>query len=994
MSDDFEGFEDELLQNESERQEEDFDQDSADEVIDEENIDEANLDKYKKFDKLIEEGDKRYKLSGMYKEWFLDYASYVILDRAVPHIDDGLKPVQRRILHAMKRAEDGRLHKVAGIVGDTMKFHPHGDASIKDALVQLGQKDYLITCQGNWGNIYTGDPASASRYIEAKLSKFALEVAFNPKITEWTPTYDGANMEPVALPMKFPLLLAQGTKGIAVGLAVKILPHNFNELIDACIATLREKPFELYPDFPTGGLIDCSKYNNGLRGGRVKIRARIVKTDKKTLTITEIPYDQTTGSLIESIIKANEKGKIKVRKIDDMSSDKVEINISLYNDISPDKTIDALYAFTNCEVSVSPNACVILDRKPHFMGVDEILKYNAQHTKDLFRKELTILLGELEENWHFSSLEKIFFEKKVYRILESEAASWEAQLADVEAGMKQYQNLLKREITSDDIAKLVEKPVRKISKFDIKAAEEKIRGIEADIDEVKNNLEHLTDFTVRYFQHLKQKYGAAFPRKTEITTFETIQAEKVVVSNAKLYANKAEGFVGIDQKKVENAEFICECSDIAEIVVFMKNGKYIVTKVKDKAFIAKEILHVAVFNRNDERTVYNAIYRDGKDGVYYAKRFAITGITRDKEYDLTQGKEGSKVIWFTANPNGEAEVLKIHFKPKLKMKKLVDDFDFSKLAIKGRFSRGNVVTKNVIQRIHLKSKGVSTIGGKEIWFDTDINRLNDASRGLFLGEFLTNDKILAICNNGTYYTTSFDLSNRYQGDLMKVEKLDQERVYSAIYYDKASESHYIKRFAFEVSDNTVQSFISESPGSLLIAVSQDKYPQIRVTFKGKNAKREAEIIDVEQFIAQKGYKAKGKKVSSYEVDTVEFIEPLIKEEPEVEDPGSSEGDVEAGVEIPQSQEERHSEQQNDIQSDFVEAEEGLLSEIFNDIPTSIQQEEVADTEQSERNNNSEDRGNADQTKEVAEKEDNAGAPKPKGKRRSKKDDVPSEPTLF
>lgn len=956
MSDEFEGFDDEL------REEIEQVEEPSDEIINEDDLNEEELNKYKKFDKFVADGDKRYKLYGMYKDWFLDYASYVILDRAVPHIDDGLKPVQRRILHAMKRVEDGRLHKVAGIVGDTMKFHPHGDASIKDALVQLGQKDYLITCQGNWGNIYTGDPASASRYIEAKLSKFALEVAFNQKITEWTPTYDGANMEPVALPMKFPLLLAQGTEGIAVGLAVKILPHNFNELLDASIAILKEKPFELYPDFPTGGLVDCSKYNNGLRGGRVKIRAKIVKTDKKTLTITEIPYGQTTESLIESIIKANDKGKIKVRKIDDMSSDKVEINISLFNDISPDKTIDALYAFTNCEVALSPNACVILDRKPHFMGVDEILRYNTFHTKDLFEKELTILLGELEEAWHYSSLEKIFFEKKVYRILESEANSWEAQLAEVEAGMKQYQNLLRREITSEDIAKLVEKPVRKISKFDIKAADEKIRGIEADIDEVKNNLEHLTEYTIRYFRHLKQKYGDNFPRKTELSTFETIQAEKVVVSNAKLYANKAEGFVGIDQKKVENAEFICECSDIAEIVVFLKNGKYIVTKVKDKAFIAKDIIHVAVFNRNDERTIYNAIYRDGKDGVYYAKRFAITGITRDKEYDLTQGRDGSKVVWFTANPNGEAEVLKIHYKPKLKMKKLVDDFDFSKLAIKGRFSRGNVVTnKNVIQRIHLKTKGISTIGGKEIWFDTDINRLNDASRGLFLGEFLTNDRILAICSNGTFYTTSYDLSNRYQGDLMKVEKLNQEKVYSVLYYDKALESYYIKRFVFEISDNTVQSFISESAGSQLIAMSEDEFPQIQITFKGKNAKRAPETIDVEQFIGQKGFRAKGKKVSQFEVDTVEFIEPIIKEVPQTEE-----------TELQERVDQSEFLQTEDLQTKELRHSdaEGLLSNIFSDVTT------VTKIEDGE------------------EKEDSSQMPKPKGRKRAKKDETLSEPTLF
>lgn len=860
----------------------------AGEMLDEDNIDQKELDKY---DKLVAEGENRYKLSGMYRDWFLDYASYVILDRAVPHIEDGLKPVQRRILHAMQKVDDGHYHKVAGIVGDTMKYHPHGDASIKDALVGLGQKEYLIDCQGNWGNIFTGDKAAASRYIEARLSKFALEVAFNKKITEWVPSYDGTNMEPVVLPVKFPLLLAQGTEGIAVGLAVKILPHNFNELLDASIAALRGKPFELYPDFPTGGLIDCSKYNNGTRGGKVKIRARIVKTDKRTLTITELPYGQTTDTLIDSIIKANDKGKIKIRKVDDISSDGVEIAIQLQNDISPDKTIDALYACTNCEVAISPNACVIKDRKPHFMGVDEILTYNAFHTKDLFEQELKIILDELEGDWHYSSLEKIFFEKKVFRILENDAASWEQQLKDVEAGMKQYQDCLRRPITSEDIAKLVEKPVRKISRFDIKAAEEKIRGIEINIDEVKNNLEHLTDFTVRYFQNLKKKYGAKFPRRTEIQTFESIQAEKVVTTNAKLYANRADGFVGIDQKKIDGAEFICDCSDIAEIVVFMKDGKYLVTKVKDKAFIGKDIIHVAVFNRKDERTVYNVIYRDGKVGApYYAKRFSITGITRDKEYDLTSGTAGSTVMWFTSNSNGEAEILKVHYRPRPKLKKLSEEFNFASLAIKGRASRGNLVTKkNVISKITLKSKGVSTLAGKQIWFDSDINRLVDSGRGLYLGEFSESDKILVICTDGTYYTTSFDLNNHYQGDIMKIEKLDPERTVSVLYYDGEAKAYYIKRFSFEPNNGIPVRFISEDKKSSFIALSEDKYPQMLVTFAGKNAEREPEAIDVEQYIGKKSYKAMGKKVSYFEVKDVKFIEPLVKEEP---DDGQEEDEVE------------------------------------------------------------------------------------------------------
>ena len=856
-------------------------EEETDQTVDEDAID-SSLGKY---DRLVAEGENKYKLSGMYRDWFLDYASYVILDRAVPHIEDGLKPVQRRILHAMQKVEDGHYHKVAGIVGDTMKYHPHGDASIKDALVGLGQKEYLIDTQGNWGNIFTGDAAAASRYIEARLSKFALDVAFNKKITEWVPSYDGTNLEPVVLPMKFPMLLAQGTEGIAVGLAVKILPHNFNELLDACIAALRGKEFELYPDFPTGGLIDCSRYNRGLRGGKVKIRARIVKTDKRTLTITEIPYGQTTESLIDSIIKANDKGKIKIKKVDDMSSSGVEINITLQNEVSPDKTIDALYAFTNCEIALSPNACVIMERKPHFVGVDEILRFNAFHTRDLFEQELKIQLDELEGDWHWSSLEKIFFEKKVYRILENDAASWEEQLKDVEREMGKYQNLLRRPITAEDIAKLVEKPVRKISRFDIKAAEDRIRGIEADIDEVRNNLEHLTEYTIRYFQQIKRKYGARVPRKTEIQTFENIQAEKVITLNAKLYANKADGFVGTDPKKIDGAQYICDCSDIAEIVVFMKNGKYMVTRVKDKAFIGKDIIHAAVFNRGDERTVYNAVYRDGKPGgVYYAKRFAITGITRDKEYDLTQGKPGSTVLWFTANSNGEAEVLKIHYRPRPKLKKMSEDFDFAKLAIKGRAARGNVVTsKNAIQRITLKSKGVSTLSGKQIWLDEDICRLNDSGRGMFLGEFSEGDLILVICKDGTYYTTSFDLSTHFQGDIMRMEKFDPEKTFSALYYDGAAKAYYIKRFSFEPNSGIAVSFIAEGKNSKLLELSEDKYPQIKLTFGGKNAGKEPELIDVEQYIGKKGFRAKGKKVSWLDVAGVVFVEPLVKEEPVAED---------------------------------------------------------------------------------------------------------------
>ena len=678
-----------------------------------------------KFDKLLGEHSKKFKLSGMFKEWFLDYSSYVILYRAVPHIIDGMKPVQRRVLHAMWRIDDGRYTKVANIVGQAMQFHPHGDQSILGALVQLGQKNYLIDCQGNWGNILTGDSNAAPRYIEARLSKFAKEVVFNPKTTNWMTSYDGRNQEPVELPIKFPLLLAQGTEGIAVGLASKILPHNFNELIDASIAILQGKDFEIYPDFPTGGFADCSKYMKGQRGGVVKVRARIEKIDKNTLAITEIPYGKTTHAIIDSILKAKDKGKIKIKKIEDLTTKTANILIHLPNDVSPDKTIDALYAFTDCEVSISPNTCVIVDHKPQFLTVDDVLIYSTQNTKSLLGKELQIRLDELENDWHYSSLEKIFFENKVYKILERDANSWEEQLKKVFGEMLTYQHLLKREIVMEDINKLVEKPVRKISKFDVKAVEEKLLGIEAEIDEVKNHLEHLTEFTINYFKNLKKKYGKEYPRLTDLTGFESIAVTRVVNNNAKLYANKAEGFVGINLKKEDNAEFICDCSDLSEIIVIRKDGKYLVTKVSEKAFFGKDILYVGLFDRNDQRTIYNVIYREGKTSISYAKRFAVTSVTRDKEYDITQGTPGSTILWFTVNHNGEAETVKIYYRQRPKLKKLIDEYDFSELLIKGRASRGNLVSKNSIQKIQLKSKGVSTIGGKDIWFDEDIQRLNE-----------------------------------------------------------------------------------------------------------------------------------------------------------------------------------------------------------------------------------------------------------------------------
>ena len=846
-----------------------------------------------KFDKLLGEHSRKFKLSGMFKEWFLDYSSYVILYRAVPHIVDGMKPVQRRVLHAMWRIDDGRYTKVANIVGQAMQYHPHGDQSILGALVQMGQKNYLIDCQGNWGNILTGDSNAAPRYIEARLTKFAKEVVFNPKTTNWMTSYDGRNQEPVELPIKFPLLLAQGAEGIAVGLASKILPHNFNEIIDAAVAHLQGKSFELYPDFPTGGFADCSKYMKGQRGGVVKVRAKIEKVDKNTLTINEIPFGKTTHIIIDSILKAKEKGKIKIKKIDDLTTDKAKIVIHLPNDVSPDKTIDALYAFTDCEVSISPNACVIVDHKPQFLSVDDILRYSTEHTRSLLGQELQIRLDELENDWHYSSLEKIFFENKVYKILEGDAKTWEAQLDEVFAKMLEFQGLLKREITMDDIHKLVEKPVRKISKFDTKAVDEKLRGIEDEMAEVQNHLDNLTEFTINYFKNLKKKYGKAYPRLTELTGFESIAVTKVVSNNAKLYANKEEGFVGIALKKEDNAEFICDCSDLSEIIVIHKDGKYRVTKVSEKAFFGKDILYVGIFDRNDQRTIYNVIYRDGKSSVSYAKRFAITSVTRDKEYDITIGTPGSQILWFTVNHNGEAETVKIYYRQRAKLKKLIDEYDFSQLLIKGRASRGNLVSKNAIQKIQLKSKGVSTIGGKDIWFDEDIQRLNEDGRGLHLGQFNTGDHILAIFRDGTYYTTTFDLSNRYQGDLLKIEKLDTGKTYTALYYDKAVGSFYVKRFAFEVSDNTAVSFISEAKGSYLVEISDDKHPQFEITFGGKHEHREAEVVDAEEYIAKKGIQAKGKKVSAMDVKAVKFVEPLHKPEDEVV-PQESEAENQAG----------------------------------------------------------------------------------------------------
>ena len=859
----------------------------GDENLNEEPIDESSAVPSEKYEKLLGEDSKKYKLSGMFKDWFLDYSSYVILQRAVPNIVDGLKPVQRRVLHAMHEHDTGAYSKVAGIVGEAMHFHPHGDASILGALVQLGQKGYAIDCQGNWGNILTGDPNAAGRYIEARLSKFAKEVIFDPKITEWMTSYDGRNQEPVELPVRFPLLLAQGTEGIAVGMASKILPHNFNELIDASIAYLQGKEFELLPDFPTGGYADCSKYMKGQRGGSVKVRAKIEKIDKNTLAIKEIPYGKTTHVLVDSILKAKDKGKIKIKKIEDMTTDTADLVIHLPNDVSPDKTIDALYAFTDCETNIAPNACVIKDNKPQFLSVDDILIYDTEHTRDLLKKQLEIKKNELEDNWHYTSLEKIFFENRVYKILEEDQKTWEAQIKDVFKRMCEFQGQLIRKITMDDILKLVEKPVRKISKFDTKVIDQKILDIEKELNVVKDNIEHITEYTIKFFQNIKAKYGKDFPRRTEITDFETITATKVISNNAKLYANLETGFVGIGLKKDEG-EYLCDCSDMSEIIVIGKDGKYLITKVSDKAFFATNLLYVGIFNRGDSRTIYNVIYRDGKSTVYYAKRFAITSVTRDKEYDITQGKPGSNILWFSVNHNGEAETVKIYFRARPKLKKLNMEYDFSELAIKGKISRGNLVTKNAIQKISLRAKGISTIGGKSIWFDTDVQRLNEDGRGMLLGEFSGNDKIIAVFKNGTYYTTSYDLSNRYQGDLLLIEKYDENKVYAALYYD--GENFYIKRFSFPPSDNSPASFIADNRGAYLADFSADKHPQFMVTFTGRQEHRAPEKFDAEEFIAKKGITAKGNRCHRYDILKVEFIEPLHKPEDDEEE-GAKPGEI-------------------------------------------------------------------------------------------------------
>ncbi|MBE0676537.1 MAG: DNA gyrase/topoisomerase IV subunit A [Bacteroidales bacterium] len=812
-------------------------------------------------------------VSGMYQDWFLDYASYVILERAVPDIRDGLKPVQRRILHSMKRMDDGRYNKVANIIGHTMQFHPHGDASIGDALVQLGQKDLLVETQGNWGNILTGDSSAAPRYIEARLSKFANDVLFNPKTTEWKASYDGRNREPVVLPAKFPLLLAMGVEGIAVGLASKILPHNFIELIDASIEHLQGKSFVLYPDFPTGGFIDVARYNDGQRGGAVKSRARIEKVDKKGLVITELPFGRTTGSLIDSIIKASEKGKIKIKKIDDNTSGSVEIIVHLIPGTSPDKTIDALYAFTDCEISISPNSCVIADNRPSFMGVSEILRHSTDQTVRLLKQELEIRLAELEEEWHFSSLEKIFIEKRIYRDIE-ECETWEAVLEAIEKGLDPYRKLFRRVITRDDIIRLTEIKIKRISKYDAAKADEHIRGIESEMEEVKNHLRNIIPFAINYFRQIRKKYGAGKERKTEIRSFDTIQASKVVANNARLYVNRKEGFIGTGLKK---DEFVCDCSDIDDIIVFRKDGTYLITRVAEKVFVGKDIEYLNVFLKNDDRTIYNIVYQDGKDGPLLAKRCAITGLTRDKEYNLTRETPGSKIVWFSANPNGEAEVIRVHLKPKPRLKKPVFDFDFGELAIKGRSSMGNIVTKNHPIKVTLKEKGLSTLGGRKIWFDDSVNRLNDEGRGKFLGEFGAADRILVVTKNGYFRTTGFDLSHHFEDNILLIEKFNALRVFSVIYWDPEQGFYYVKRFSFEESER-LQCFIHESPDAKMVSMTEVEYPRFEISFGGKHQTRQSEIIEVAEFIGVKGYKAKGKRLSSYTVDNIMELEPVVKRE--------------------------------------------------------------------------------------------------------------------
>ena len=822
---------------------------------------------------------KRFHLSGMYENWFLDYASYVILERAVPEAADGLKPVQRRILHAMSRLDDGRFNKVANIIGHTMQFHPHGDASIGDALVQLGQKELLIDTQGNWGNTLTGDSAAAPRYIEARLSAFAKEVVFNPKTTQWKLSYDGRNKEPVALPVKFPLLLAQGVEGIAVGLASKILPHNFNELIDASIRHLQGKDFELYPDFLTGGMIDVSRYNEGLRGGKVRVRARISQRDKKTLVITEIPYYTTTSSLIDSIVAANDKGKIKIKKIDDNTAENVEIVIYLASNVSPDQTIDALYAFTSCEMSISPNACVILDGRPQFISVKQILRSNTDRTVALLKQELEIRLGELEDQWHNASLEKIFIENRIYLLIEK-CETWECVLSTIDKGLKPFKKQLRREVTSDDLIRLTEIKIKRISKYNAFKAEEQIKRVEEEIEEVKNHLGHLIEYAINYFKQIKKKYGKGRERRTEIRSFDTIQANRVAVANQKLYVNREEGFAGTGLKK---DEYVTDCSDIDDMIVFREDGTFVVTKVAPKVFVGKNVIHIDVFKKNDDRTIYNMVYRDGRQGKYYVKRFAVKGVTRDKEYVLTRGTKDSKVVYFSANPNGEAEVIRVNLRPKPKMKKTHFDFDFKELAIKGRSSQGNILSKTPVRNIVKREEGVSTLGALDIWYDETVRRLNTDERGKYLGAFKGDDKILTMMSSGAFKLTGYDLATHFDDDMVLIEKFDPRKIITAVYFDGAQGQYYVKRFSIDtgsVADRKYL-FIPESKGSRLVLFSLDYLPRLEVELKSKSGNEVvSEIVLPADFIGVKSFRAKGKRLTSKEVKKLKWLSPLPYEPPQ------------------------------------------------------------------------------------------------------------------
>ena len=838
-------------------------------------------------------------LNKMYQNWFLDYASYVILERAVPHIGDGFKPVQRRIMHTMKRMDDGRYNKVANIVGETMKFHPHGDASIKDALVQLGQKDLLVDCQGNWGNIITGDDAAAGRYIEARLSKFALDVVFNPKTTEWKLSYDGRNKEPIALPVKFPLLLAQGAEGIAVGLNCKILPHNLNEICDAAIQYLHGEPFQLYPDFPTGGSIDVSRYNDGQRGGVVRVRAKIEKRDNKTLAITEIPYGKTTGTaskpstFIESILKANEKGKIKIRNVEDLTAAKAEILIHLTPGASSDKTIDALYACTDCEISISPNCCVIDNRKPCFLSVSDVLRSNVDTTLNLLKQERLIRRGELMEALHFASLEQIFIEERIYKDKQFEnAKTMDAACEWIDERLTPWYPKMVREVTKDDILRLMEIKMARILKFNKDKAEEYIARIKDEVAQIDRELANMVEVTCDWFRFIKDKYGKDHPRLTEIRNFDNISAAKVVEANEKLYINREEGFIGTSLKK---DEYVCNCSDIDDVIVFYKDGTYKVVRIAEKLFVGEterskaekkkaEIIHLAIFRKSDSRTIYNVVYRDGKNGICYIKRFNVTSITRDREYDLTQGKPGSRVLYFTANPNGEAEVIKVILKPNPKLKRVFFDKDFSELAIKGRQSMGNMLTKLDVSRITLKSHGLSTLGGRKVWFDPDVKRLNYDEQGNYLGEFNSGDQILVILRNGDFYLTNFDLNNHFEDNLLRIEKYDANKIWTVALFDKDQSGFlYVKRFSMEATIRH-QNFLGENPDNQMLILTDVAFPRLLVTMGGNDSFREPIEVDAEEFISVKSFKARGKRVTTNNVEKVEELEPTRFPEPETEQP--------------------------------------------------------------------------------------------------------------